>query len=257
MCAQEAFTVVESADGEARELVSKGKGNSVKGKIKVAFLIDRIYSGLGGTEKQLMETIQKLDKNTFEPSLICLNATSWNSTQQLPCKVFVLGYEGIFRWSFPRVIRRLTRLVNEQAFDILQTFFEESIFVAYAATLFSKNKPILVSSRRDIGLGGSEPWYHLLYRLSLPLVYRRFTGILANGNRVREYAMRIGSVPFQKVKVIPNGISLPLEVEAAPGLFRECKADIWIGVVANLSRIKRIDVFLTALGMLRDRHGVK
>src|SRR5262245_59904662 len=103
MCAHEAFAIAESADGDSRGLESQIKGNCLTRRIKVAFLIDRIHSGLGGTEKQLMEIIQRLDKKTFDPALICLDATSWNSTQKLPCRVFVLGYEGIFRWSFPRV----------------------------------------------------------------------------------------------------------------------------------------------------------
>jgi glycosyltransferase involved in cell wall biosynthesis len=50
--------------------------------------------------------------------------------------------------------------------------------------------------------------------------------------------------------VIGNGLDLPVSPREKPLLFREYRADLWVGIVANLKPIKRIDLFLRALAHL-------
>ncbi len=52
--------------------------------------------------------------------------------------------------------------------------------------------------------------------------------------------------------VIHNGIEVPHDEIDMPELFLNVKSNLWIGIVANLKPVKRIDLFIRALGILRD-----
>ena len=222
---------------------------------KIAYLIDEMYSPRGGTEKQLLGVIRRLDRSRFEPTLVCLRATAWSSGSVVGCECVSLGYKGFLKPSFPAVVRRLATLIDERRFDIVQTFFEELIFVCYLASLFSRQRPILLASRRDMGLNG-EPPYAAMMRSLLPWIYRRFDAVMVNGLRVRDHVRQRFRVPAERIKVIHNGVDLSCKGPSAPPLFGGRTADVWIGVVANLTPVKRHDVFLRALDLLRHRHGV-
>ena len=227
-------------------------------KIKIAYLIDTITCDTAGTEKQLLGIIERLDRKCFEPSLICLWKSPWMECNKLPCKVFTLGYKGFIKSNFPKIMKRFITTLHKEQFDIVQTFFEDSIFVGLLGKILSRKKSILLSSRRDIGLGNSRPWYHALYRTILPVANRGFNGLIVNGENVKEFVMGKEKVSDEKIKVIHNGVNIPLSLEPEPALFKEVQSDFWIGIVANLSPVKRIDVLLHALSELKgvDFHAV-
>jgi glycosyltransferase involved in cell wall biosynthesis len=220
-------------------------------RIKIAYLIDTIQLDTAGTEKQLIELINRLDKACFETHLICLKNSAWINQNELPCEVSVLHYNGLLKLSFAMVIKRFLRLLDHKRFDIVQTFFEDSIFVGYLGKLLTPIPPVLLSSRRDMGLGGEEPWYHALYGKVLPFINRGFDAIVTNGGAIKEYVTKRERIPLSKVKVINNGVTIPVHMEAKPPIFKEIKSDLWMGIVANLKPVKRIDVFLKAFAHLK------
>ena len=226
----------------------------MKKKINVAYLIDTISCNTAGTQKQLLQTILRLDKTSFRPFLICLWNSPWMANNKIPCETFVLGYTGFLKTRFPQVLKRLSRFLTERRIDIIQTFFEDSIFVAYLSCLLHRHKILLLSSRRDMGLGNPQPWYHSLYGLILPLVNRRFSGIIANCQKVKEYVVKREKVSHDKIKVIYNGIDIPARTSVKPEIFSRHEDVVWIGIVASLTPVKRIDVFLKALGILKKEY---
>ena len=218
----------------------------------MAYLIDTIASDNAGTEKQLIETIRRIDRTSFEVSLICLWESDWMRNNKLPCPCLVLGYQGFFSLSFPIVIRRLAQIVAEKRIQIIQTFFEDSIFVAWIGSLFTKQRTVLLSSRRDMGLGNqNQPWYHKIYTLLLPFVNKRFTGIIANSKQVRKYAARREKISVNKIKVIYNGVTIPERPRYIPSIFRKNDGDIWIGLVASLTPVKRHDLLIKAYTIIK------
>lgn len=221
-------------------------------RIKIAFLIDTIATNTAGTERQLLEIIRRLDKGLFDPYLVCLRSSRWLETNELPCKIFVLNYHGFIKVSFVAVIKRFLRLLRRKGFDILQTFFEDSIFVGCLGALLSPVAPVLLSCRRDIGLGKDELWYHAIYKAVLPIFSRRFHGVVVNAHCIKKYVTRNQKVPFEKITVIYNGVIVPDHPEPTPQIFKDVRADVWIGIAANLKPVKRIDVFLKALNHLKD-----
>jgi len=220
------------------------------GKLKIAYLIDTISCDTAGTQKQLLEIVSRLDKDRFEPFVICLWESPWMKQHELPCQSFVLEFAGFLKPNILRVVRRLDCLIRDLRIDLLQTFFVESLFIAYLAIVFGDSKVVMISSRRDMGLG-SEPWYHRCFDLLLPIVNRRFDGIVANGTNVMQYVKAKEKVPLHKIRVIRNGVSVPERLDPEPDIFSFNKADFWIGVTASLTPVKRIDVFLRAIARLK------
>ncbi len=173
----------------------------------------------------------------------------------LPCDCRVLGYRGFLKANFLKVIRKLADLIHEHEINILQTFFEDSIFVGLLGKTISRSPVVLLSSRRDIGLGlKNRPWYHSLYRLVLPLVNRYFDGIITNSERVKRYVSAKERVNPEKIKVIYNGIDIPYAPSTNPLLFLSIPETTWIGVVASLTPVKRHDVLLRAISELHRKN---
>lgn len=221
-------------------------------KVRVAYLIDTIQSATAGTERQLIETIKRLDRERFDPIVICLHGSKWLDRNSLPCRSILLDYKGFLSVRFPRVILRLRSALVKEEVSILQTFFVDSIFVGFIVSSFLRPRPMLISSRRDIGLGEGTPWYHALFELVLPLVNKGFDGIVCNSRNVRDYTVLKERVSWGKVKVINNGVDIPSSSGPEPELFRRFSSGLWIGIVANLKPVKRIDVFLKGLALLKD-----
>lgn len=220
--------------------------------LKIAYLIDSIASNLAGTEKQLIEIIRRLDPESFDPVLICLSSTPWLEANELPCRNYTLGYKGFIKPGFPGVIARLVNIMRKERFDILQTFFEDSIFVGFIGAMLCFSRPVLISSRRDMGLGADNPWYHAVFKALLPYVNRNYDKIVTNASILKKFVAQTEKTDPQRITVIPNGIALPPDDIAVPDIFQRYKADFWIGITANLKHVKRIDLFLEALSYLQS-----
>jgi glycosyltransferase involved in cell wall biosynthesis len=166
----------------------------------------------------------------------------------------MLGYRGILKLNFFLVARNLSDILRKKKIRLLQTFFEDSIFVVWMATFGIKKDLVLLSSRRDMGLGvGNQPWYHKLFGLVLPLVNRRFDGIIANSYQVREYVAKREKTPREKIEVIYNGVELPVACAQAPKIFSKQPAECWIVIVASLNPVKRHDILINAISLLKNR----
>lgn len=219
-------------------------------KIRIAYLIDTISSDKAGTEKQLLNIIRRLDNY---PTVICLKHSPWLSRNTLPCDLVTLGYRGFLAPGFPLVLAQYLRCLKERNIDLVQTFFEDSMFVGCMGKLLSRKRHALIISRRDLGLGSDEPAYHWLYKKMRPLFFRAGDGIAVNANAIKAQLFENEKVPLEKMVVIPNGIDLPAPPHVLPKLFDEYHADVWIGIVANLKPVKRIDLLLRAMAHIRER----
>ncbi len=217
----------------------------------IAYLIDTMTCDTAGTQKQLLEIIRRLDRARYSPHLICLWESPWMRTASLPCPVHVLGHAGFLKPSFPGVVRRLGGLVDELGIDLMQTFFDEAIIVGWLGARAARRRPVLVSSRRDMGLGANnQPWYHRLFPLVLPLVNRDFAAIVANSDMVRRYAARREHTPAAKFVVLPNGVEAP-PLQPAPRMW-QADGTVGVGIVASLTPVKRHDLLLRAWAILEQ-----
>ncbi len=219
-------------------------------QLKVAFLADTLVTDRAGTERHLLEILGRLDRQRFVPLLVTLHGSAWLEEARLPCERVDLGWRGFCGPSAIVAISRLRRLLRERKIDLLHTFFEESVFVAWAAAIGSAGRVRLIASRRDIGLGAEEPWYHGLMRSLRPRVARRFDAIVANGSEVAQYVARIDHRPLEAIQVIPNGVTVDDAPRPVPGQMAAHPDAVWIVAVANLKPVKRIDVLIDAVARL-------
>jgi glycosyltransferase involved in cell wall biosynthesis len=218
-------------------------------KTRIAYLIDTICSDNAGTEKQLLNLIERFDN---KPTVICLHESPWLTHNSLSCDMVSLGYRGFLDPSFPLVMVRYLKCLKERNIELVQTFFEDSMFVGSLGKVLSGKRHALIVSRRDLGLGSDEPAYHWLYKKIQPLVYQVCDGIAVNAHAIKTYIIEHKKVPPEKITVIGNGIDLPKPPLALPELFSNFQADAWIGIVANLKPVKRIDLLLRAIAHLKD-----
>lgn len=217
----------------------------------IAFLIDTIACDTAGTQKQLLEIIRRLDRDRFAPHLICLWESAWMRSHDLPCPVHVLGHQGFLKPGFPGVVRRLGALIDEQDFRLIHVFFDEAIIVGWLGAGSAQNRPVLLSSRRDMGLGvGNQPWYHRLFPLVLPRVNRDFALIVTNSDAVSRYASRRERTPLSRFKVIRNGVDVAPPAGGIPLGLQGATHALRVGIVASLTPVKRHDVLLRAWARL-------
>jgi glycosyltransferase involved in cell wall biosynthesis len=222
-------------------------------KTKIAFVIDTIETDAAGTQRQLLETIRRLDKSRFHAELISLWESEWLKSNSLPCECNIIGFRGFMKSDCVRMFRKFGRLIDERGIRIIQTFFEDSIFFVYFGSYFAKTRPILISSRRDIGLGaGNRPWYHHLYRRFLPFVNKRYDCVIANSRLVKQHACQQEGLSLDKVKVIYNGVDIPNGTALEkPAVFRNCPdATIWVAIAASLTPVKRHDLLVQAISLI-------
>lgn len=222
-------------------------------------MIDWLDSHLGGTEKQMLTMLEKLDRDRFDPILICMSPSPWIEQNEIPCKTTVLKYRGFLKVNFPQILKEFILILKRERIQILQAFFEDAMFFTYLASFLMGSKPLTLASRRDIGLHVYVPWYHGIFDLIRPLVYHRFDGILVNGMKVREHLIQEHAVPEDRIQVIYNGVNLSSPVRALTDLSQiklKNKKSLFIGMTANLNPIKRIDLFLHSLAILRDSYGL-
>ncbi len=225
-----------------------------KKRIVIGFLIDTIACDTAGTQKQLLETIRRLDRKQFKPLIICLWVSGWMRKNRLPCEHFVLGYSGFIKPSLPIVVSRLIRIIRKEHIDIVQTFFEDSMFVGLLGKIFSKKPVVLLASRRDIGLGEkNQPWYHSIYNFLRPFTNHFFSGIVVNSMEIQRLISEREKTNLNKIKVIPNGISLPDQSNGSIEFYKKNHSDVWICVVASLTPVKRHDILIKAVADLLSR----
>ena len=222
------------------------------GKIRIAYLIDTINSDKAGTEKQLLQLIERIDRDRFLPAVVCLYRSPFMSRLHQPCETLSLGYRGFLRPSIILVIYRYLRLLKERRFDLVQTFFEDAMFLGVFGQLLSGGGQALVVSRRDLGLGADEPGYHRLFKRLHRFVFGVADGVAVNAEALAARLVASGVTPG-KVRLIRNGMSIPAAPAQRPPIFAEHPHEVWVVMVANLKPIKRVDLFLDAFALAAAR----
>jgi glycosyltransferase involved in cell wall biosynthesis len=136
----------------------------------------------------------------------------------------------------------------------VHTFFEEAIFVAALAIRGSRARPALLASRRDLGLGAEEPWYHALFPLIRRRIERGCAGIVVNAEAIRRRLVDVDRIPDGLIRVIPNGVTVPPPTSPPPELLARAPAgSVWAMIAASLRPVKRLDTAIRAVGIVHAR----
>jgi glycosyltransferase involved in cell wall biosynthesis len=208
---------------------------------KILFCIENI--GRGGTEKQLVGLINRLDRDHFEPRLCTLRPSS-DYLERVDCPCLELN---LSRLTSPRgllALRRLSRMVADEGVDVVHSFFQDPTLLAMPAARLG-GAPVRLISFRDLGFWRTPRQVFLMRR-----IYPLATGFMANSQAVKHDVCRRDRLDPTRIKVIYNGVDT-----RSYEFVEHLETDVAIGIVGNLNRrVKRADLFLRAAARVHARH---
>ena len=181
-------------------------------RIRIVFLLGTLR--MGGTERQFLETIRRLDRRRFDPRVLALpdSGPIRAEIEALGVPVTCLGMppaKGAFHLSsligLGRMFRDMRRYLRREQPHILQSYqFWSNIYAAVVGKF--AGVPVILTGRRE----ALNPKYRRGWKLALRDLSNRWaTAILANSERVKAECLRLERfVTPEKIQVIYNGIDL-------------------------------------------------
>jgi glycosyltransferase involved in cell wall biosynthesis len=219
----------------------------------VLFVIDALLV-LGGTERVLLNMIRLLPKDRFRCSLLTFKLDEAVVTAaEIDCPVHLLPLKRTYDWNALRVARQLQGLIHRERVDIVHTFLETADLWAGPIARFS-GRPVLISSRRDLGIVRS-----LRHSLGYKLLSNLYDAVLAVSPQVRDFCIERDGVKPAKVRTLFNGVDLDAisAVECRDAQRRSLGISKNVPVIttlANIRRVKGLDVLVAAADLVRKRH---
>jgi glycosyltransferase involved in cell wall biosynthesis len=208
--------------------------------VPIAFCLSRFDPG--GTERQMIELLRRLDRRRWTVHLACFEKTgAWfERAAEAAASVAVFPVTSFRNASIAGHLVRFSRWCREQGIAVVHTTeMPSNIFGLTGAAL--ARVPVRIGSRREINRGRSR----------LDIATQRaaycFAHTIVANSRAAANRLLFERVPSRKVTIIPNGLDLDLDVYgfnrggAAP---RSTLRNIV--VVANLRAEKGHDVLIDA-----------
>ena len=225
-------------------------------------MIDRLSlrSGVaGGSERQVVELSNALDRRKFRPIFICsqqrVPTLLWDKIES---EKYLTNLFSLQSWKAVKTLVWLSRFFRKEAVDLVITFFPDSTLLGVLASRLA-GVGCVVSTRRDLGY-----WYDRRILSMFKFLNRMTSRVLANAHAVKDQIVTVENLDPGRVDVIHNGINLAeFDNAAAFELSKKYPAiqrgDEIVGLVANFDRkVKRADLFINAAAeVLRNRPGVK
>lgn len=221
--------------------------------IKIAFVINTIYSPTGGTEKQLLLLLKNLDRSRFSPILCVVHSSDWLEKEFDLCPLYNMnirsyrsfGTLGRF-WEFVRFIKR-------QKIDIIHTLFKDGMRIGIPAGKLAGIRSIIAVRR-------SQGYWMTSFDLKITKLINRWVDlIIANSNDTRRWTAEVEGFPQDKIEVIHNGIDLQPFIALSADTRAQYRVKLGIpsdvpvvGIVANLRPVKSIDTFIRAARLVHD-----
>lgn len=224
----------------------------MQGSPTVLFVTDYYYGANGGTEGQLLELLINLPKHGYAPRLAVLRETVFTrSLRNFCCPLQTLGIHRILSpvtlWKLVRFARQL----RQERIRIVHVYFNDASLVIPLFAWLAGSK--VVVSRRDMGI-----WYTRANLPVLRLVGRFVDRVIANSQAVARRVAACEWVPRDRTRVVYNGYAFDRDRAPALAGFRARHgigdADPIVGMVANLSAVKRHADLVNAFVEVRRQH---
>jgi glycosyltransferase involved in cell wall biosynthesis len=221
--------------------------------LRVGFVIDTLSLPAGGTEGQLVQLLEGLDRGRFEPMLYCLQGSQWLRTQFRAAPAQVLDLTVRRSPALWGGVRAFADRLRQDRIDVLQTHFRDANFAGVLAARVART-PVVISTRR-----GVPYWQGRLELAVLRWLNRSVDCFLANSQATRDRYAADEGFDARRCEVIYNGLSAQrfaldasarLRLRAELGLGAEQPL---VGIVANLRSVKGIDVFVRAAALVHAR----
>lgn len=209
--------------------------------------MDYYHDPRGGTEGQVMQLIQALDRARYVPNMTLLRRSKYIEQNGFPCPVMLLGVSRIGSIRSVLKVLHFGFTLRRKNFRIVHCYFNDVSMIA-PPLLRVFGIRVLVS-RRDMGY-----WYEPRLLKALRLVSWFVDRYVANSQAVKRVVQQHEHVAAEKISVIYNGfVASPEKHSVAAEVFRRLGAiegSPIIGMVANIRPIKRIDALIEAFAIV-------
>lgn len=216
-------------------------------KTKVLYVIWSLEKG--GAEGVVISLARGLDPAHFEPRVVCLNEEG-NRARALTDRgipVYALHKKAALDIAF---LRRLTRLIRDEAPDIVHTHLWGANFWGRIAARRA-GVPVIVATEHNVDVW--KGWFH---RLADNILAKQSQCVIAVSEKVREFYARRG-VPAERLRTIYNGIPVErytcekeVEKQRLVSEFRSLDGCAVITTIGRLVPAKDHRTFLEALRLV-------
>ncbi len=207
---------------------------------KVLFLIDTLM-GMGGVEGALLKITQQLPRLGWNCAIATFRLSSNQEFVKLfSCPIYHLPLNRVLSWRALGVGFKLYALVARERFDIVHTFFEMSDLWG-APLANSARRAILVSSRRDMGIGRTA-LQDKLYRLMRNMPHQ----VQTVSEAVRRTFIERDKLAPERVVTVYNGVDLDRILGVAP----------WPNLAESFGLDPRGAMILTGSGKVQPVKGI-
>jgi glycosyltransferase involved in cell wall biosynthesis len=207
------------------------------GPVPIAFFLSRFDPG--GTERQMIELLRRLDRRRWTVHLACFEKTgAWfGRAAEAAASVAVFPVTSLRNASIAVHLVRFSRWCREQSIAVVHTTeMPSNIFGLPGAAL--ARVPVRIGSRREINRGRTRR------DIATQRAAYCFAHTIVANSRAAADRLLLERVPSRKVTIIPNGLDLDLDVLKGGAAPRSTLRTIV--VVANLRAEKGHDVLIDA-----------
>ncbi|WP_244178310.1 glycosyltransferase [Marinobacter shengliensis] len=221
---------------------------------KILYVIDCFESPYAGTEGQLMQLLENLPPDRFDPEVLVLRNSKFVSEGGLPCSFTVLGRSKVLSPLTWISLLRFALCKKAAGYRLCHVFFNDSS-ILLPPIMAMLGIPTFIS-RRDMGF-----WYTSGYLTLLRKTRHFVSHVIANSEAVKGVTIEKEHFEHDEVSIIYNGyptgksqgflLSDPEKklLRNRLGLPAEGRFAI---LVANLREIKRIGDAISAMSILSD-----
>lgn len=218
-------------------------------KIAVALLSDTV--GLdAGTERQVVETAKRLDKDCFDVHVVCLEDSPQLRSLPAPCHTAVFPTRSVNSRQGLRQVMAFRKYADAHGIQIAHGYMNKTSLFAVLSSLGTNR--IAITSRLNTGY-----WYTPSLRTMFRMMNRRSDGIMANSLEAKRIAVETEGLDPDRVKVVYQGVDMTKfsrglgDVAAAErlGIARNARV---VGITANLRPVKDHALFLRAAKIVAD-----
>lgn len=204
--------------------------------------------GLGGSERQTVETARALDRSEFSPHVACLRSGGLRrrDLEEAGVPILTLPVRSLAGLSALHGARLLRRYIRGHSIQLVHTFDTPSNLFGVPAARLARTPVVLSSQRAYREL--TPPFGRRLLRIT----DRMADGVVVNCQALARHMVQDESVEMSRVLLCHNGIDTET-FQPGPAVLRSTvlkDAGLVAGVVCGLRAEKRLDLLLQAFARI-------
>ncbi len=220
-------------------------------KISVLYIVDSVGED-AGTERYVVNTLQRLNREQFHLHLCCLADSDRHRALQPFASTAVFPVVSVWTRNGWQQIRALRRYINQNHIDIVHAFTPKATIVGVLAAKRSRAR-VMIASRRNLGY-----WYTPFHLRLFRYLNRHTTRLLANSDRVRQNLIHMEHARPEQIDVLYNGVDMARFAANSQSTTDVDRLGIppdapVVGIVANYRPVKDLPLFLRAAAVVSQQ----